>query len=174
MQKLWELSDDLITLETLIEDIQDDDNLKNEDKEAKIESLFENWIQSSDNFDEKALRVAAYIRHCDAIATARKEESKRLRELAQQSERQGERLRQYLIRQMKLTKKSKIEGIDGKISLRKLPAKVAIAQLEAVPDEYLKVEVSPRLTEIKKAIKADPSIDWAYLSDEDNYSLSIR
>jgi hypothetical protein len=171
---LWELSDDLLTLENLIEEIQDDETLSNEDKEAKIESLFDNWLKADENFTDKALRVAAYIRHQESVSEARENEAKRLRELANQSQRQADRLRGYLIRQMKLTGKNKIEGMDGKLSLRKLPAKVAIANLEAVPDEFLKVEVSPRLSEIKKALKANPSIDWAYLEDGDNYSLSIR
>ncbi|MGK7933494.1 MAG: siphovirus Gp157 family protein [Microcystaceae cyanobacterium] len=175
MTTLWELSDDLITLESLIEDIQDDETVSNEDKEAKIESLFENWLKASDNFDDKALRVAAYIRHQESVAEARKNEAKRLRELANQSQKQADRLRGYLIRQMKLTGKTKVEGIDGKLSLRTLPAKVAIANPDQIPEQYLKVEVSPRLSEIKKAIKANPdSIDWAYLEDSGNYSLSIR
>ncbi|MGK7957446.1 MAG: siphovirus Gp157 family protein [Crocosphaera sp.] len=174
MTTLWELSDDLLTLEHLIDDIQDDETLSNEEKEAKIESLFDNWLQSSQDFENKALRVAAYIRHQESIAEARKNEAKRLRALANQSQKQADRLRTYLIRQMKLTGKTKVEGIDGKLSLRKLPAKVAIANPDQIPEQYLKVEVSPRLSEIKKAIKANPSIDWASLEDNENYSLSIR
>jgi hypothetical protein len=174
MTTLWELSDDLITLENLIEDIQDDETLSENEKEAKIESLFENWLKASDSFDDKALRVAAYIRHQESVAEARKKEAQRIMALSKQSQGQADRLRLYLTQQMTKLGKFKVEGIDGKVSLRKLPPKVAIADPDLIPDEFLKIEATPRLSEIKKAIKSDPSIDWAYLEDSDNYSLSIR
>lgn len=171
---LWELSDDLLNLQYRIEAIQDDENLTKDEQEAKIEQLFNDWLKTSDNFDDKALRVAAYIRHQESVAEARKNEAKRLRELANQAENQANRLRGYLIRQMKLTGKTKLEGIDGKLSLRKKPPKVAIANLDQVPPEFKRVEITPRLSDIKKAIKANPKIKWATLETSDEYSLSIR
>jgi hypothetical protein len=175
MTTLWQLSDDLLTLENFIEDIQEDETLSSEEKEAKIEEIFEKWLKTSDNFDHKALRVAAYIRHQESVAEARKKEAQRLITLSKQSQKQADRLRGYLISQMKLTGKTKIEGVDGKLSLRKLPAKVVIVgDPDFIPDEFLKVEISPRLNEIKKAIKSDPSIEWAYLEENPDYSLSIQ
>lgn len=174
MSTLWELSSDLLNLENLIETIQDNEDLTEEEKETKINELFTNWIQSSQDFENKALRVAAYIRHQEAVANAQKEEAKRIMELSKASQRQADRLRGYLINQMALTGKTKIEGIDGKLSLRKLPPKVAITDPTLIPQEYLKVEVSPKLNEIKKAIKENPSIEWAKMEDSTDYSLTIR
>ena len=172
--KLWELSDDLINLENAIADTLDDGSLSDEEREEKSEVLFEEWLKSSGNFDEKALRVAAYIRHQEAIAEARKTEAKRISRLATQAQNQADRLRGYLIKQMTVTGKKKVEGIDGKISLRKLPPKVVVTNPEKIPQEFLKVEVSPRLSEIKKAIKANPEIEWATLEESHKYSLTLR
>jgi hypothetical protein len=174
MTTLWQLSDDLLTLEASITDIQEDETLSDEEKESKIETLFNDWLKASENFEEKALSVASYIRHQETVAEARKNEAKRLRELANEAQNQADRLKAYLIRQMRLTGKTKLEGIDGKLSLRKLPPKVEILDPDRIPEQYLKIEVKPRLSEIKKAIKANPALDWATLDDNDNYSLTIK
>ncbi|MGK7931913.1 MAG: siphovirus Gp157 family protein [Microcystaceae cyanobacterium] len=174
MTTLWQLSDDLLTLESSINDIQENETLSDEEKEAKIEKLFNDWLKTSENFEEKALNVAAYIRHQETVAEARKNEAKRLRDLANEAQSQADRLKAYLIRQMKLTGKTKLEGIDGKLSLRKLPPKVEIINPDQIPEQYLKVEIKPRLNEIKKALKANPDLDWATLADNDNYSLTIK
>ncbi len=175
MATLWELSDDLLKLENLITLIEEEENLSKDEKEAKVNQVFEDWLQTSEDFAEKALRVAAYIRHQESIADARKKESQRLRDLANEAQSQADRLKGYLIRQMKLTGKTKIEGIDGKLSLRKKPPKLCLnIDPRDLPDEYKKVEVTPKLAEIKKAIKVNTNIDWAYFDESDEYSLTIR
>ncbi len=71
--------------------------------------------------------------------------------------------------------KTKIEGTTAKLSLRRKPPHVCLnCEPEQLPDEFKKVEITPRLAEIKKAIKDKPDIDWAYLSDSDDYSLTIQ
>ncbi|MGK7945595.1 MAG: siphovirus Gp157 family protein [Microcystaceae cyanobacterium] len=174
MTTLWQLSDDLLTLESSINDIQDDETLSEEEKETKIKALFDDWLKASENFEEKALSIASYIRHQETVAEARKNEAKRLRELANEAQSQADRLKAYLIRQMRLTGKTKLEGIEGKLSLRKLPPKVAIIDPERIPEQYLKIEAKPRLNDIKKALKANPDLDWATLEDNENYSLTIK
>jgi hypothetical protein len=175
MTTLWELSDDLLTLENLILDIQEDEEIKEDERETKIKELFEQWLNSSANFDEKALKVASYIRHQEALAEARQQEYRRLRALAEQAQNQADRLRGYLAKEMTRTGKAKIEGAIAKLSLRKKPPRVCLnCDVDKLPDQFKKIEVSPRLTEIKKAIQSDPSIEWAFLSESTEHSLTIR
>ncbi len=173
--KLWELSQDIEELENRISEIQDCEDLSDGEKEQRIEAIFTQWLDTSDKFDDKAIAVAGYIRYLESLSEARKQEYRRLRELASQAQSEADRLRGYLINHMTRGNKTKIEGTTAKLSLRRKPPRVCLnCEPEQLPDEFKKVEVTPRLTEIKRAIKSKPDIDWAYLSDSDDYSLTIR
>ena len=45
---------------------------------------------------------------------------------------------------------------------------------EELPPEYVKVTHKPDLTAIKKLLKSDAEIDWASLSESQEYSVTIR
>ncbi len=92
MTKLWELSQDIEMLSEAIASIQDDPNLSDQDKESLTQDAFKQWLETDEQFNEKALKVADYIRHLEAITQARKEEARRLGALAKQSENQANRL----------------------------------------------------------------------------------
>ncbi len=44
-----------------------------------------------------------------------------------------------------------IDTAIGKLSIRKTPAKVNIVDITKIPKQYMKIEETPRLTELKKA-----------------------
>ena len=61
--RLWELSEVIKELENAIATIADDETLSDEEREAKLEQAFTDWLKAGDSFKAKAEQVAAYIRH---------------------------------------------------------------------------------------------------------------
>ncbi len=173
--RLWELSDEIQTLESAIALIQDDENLTDEEREIKLEETFNEWLETGENFKSKAEQVAGYIRHQEALAEARKTEAKRIQTLAKQAENGATRLRKYLVAQMIRSDVKKIEGVTCKIGLRKKQPSVLInVPAEELPEEYVKVSYKPDLVAIKKLLKSDAEIDWASLSESHEFSVTIR
>jgi hypothetical protein len=173
--RLWQLSEVIEDLEAAITTIADDDTLSDEERETKLEQAFIDWLKAGDSFREKAEQVAAYIRHQEALAEARKAEAKRLRTLAEQAENQANRLRRYLLNQMLLTGNTRIDGVLVKLALRKKPPRVMIScDYSELPTDYVNVEYTPKLSKIKELLKADGAISWAFLSESHEYTVTIR
>lgn len=173
--KLWELSADVEMLSTAISEIENDETIADEDKESLLNDAFAQWLETDKDFEQKALNVASYIRHLEAITKARKEEIKRLHVLAKQSENQADRLRNYLIHHMNRTNKTKIEGVNGKLSLRHKPPQLQIlCEVEDLPEEYQKVSIAPDKTKLKQFIKANGDLTFAKLTESNEYSLTIK
>ncbi len=173
--KLWQLSDEIVQLENLIEQIQDCEDLTESEKEIRLNQLFSEWLNHDAKFDEKAEKVAHYIKYLEAITEARKNEIKRLKALAESSEKQANKLREYLIREMLRVNKTKIEGVSCKLSMRKKQPRVCLnVEPEELPDEFKRVRVEANLTEIRKALKGKKQVDWAFLSKQQEYSLMIK
>ncbi len=173
--RLWELSDGIQKLENAIAFIQENETLTDDDREAKLEETFNQWIEVGESFKVKAEQVASYIRHQEALAEARKAEAKRIQALAKQAENGATRLRKYLVAQMLRSDVKKIDGTTVKIGLRKKQPQILInVPPEELPAEYLKVTYKADLTEIRKLLKSDSDIGWASLSESHEYSVTIR
>lgn len=175
--RLWQLAEIIGELETVITDICEDETLTDEEREAKLEKAFTQWLEAGDSFKHKAERVAAYIHHQEALAETRKAEAKRIRTLAEQTENQVNRLRRYLTNEMLRTGQTRIDGVTVKVGLRRKPTRVMLnVPPEELPPEYVLVEYTPKLTKIKELLKSDnqKAIDWAFLSESHEYSLIIR
>lgn len=172
--RLWELSDEIQELEQAINAIANDETLNEEERETKLQSIFDKWLNTGESFNSKAEQVASYIKHQEAIANARKAEAKRIQTLAKHAENEAIRLRKYLIVQMLRSDTKTINGTLNKIGLRRKQPEVLIKiPVEKLPREYLKIIYQPNLQAIRRSIKSD-DIDWAYLSEEDRYSVTIR
>jgi hypothetical protein len=170
--RLWEISGEMTTLENIISDLLENESIEEDKKEALMSLAFCNWLAKSGDFEQKALMVANYIKHQEALSEARKAEYRRLWALAEQAEKQAERLRGYLVREMQKTNKARIEGATGKLSLRKKPKKVLLnCEPQEIPSEFVKVEFSPKLNAIKDYLKDHPDCDWAYLSHDESCLL---
>ena len=172
---LWELSNEIIELENLIDQIQTSEDLTEEEKETKVNQLFTDWLSKDTRFEEKAEKVAHYIKYLETLTEARKNEAKRIKILADMSEKQGNKLKEYLIKEMQRVNKTKIEGVTCKLSMRKKQPRICLnVDTNELPDEFKRVKVEPNLTEIRKALKANESLDFAFLSDDEDYSLIIK
>lgn len=173
--KLWELSDEINYLEELLNEIELRDDLTDAEREGYYEIILNDWLSTGKEFDSKACNVAAYIKHLEAITEARKNEYRRLRDLAEQSEKQAQRLRNYLVSNMQKLNKTKISGLSANLSLRKKPAKVVlICPPEDLPAAFMKVEITPRLSELKKHVQSNPDCSFAQLSSVEEYSVMIK
>lgn len=173
--KLWELSDEITNLEDQIADIQDREDLSESEKDQLMREILETWLSTGKEFDAKACNVAAYIKHLEAITEARKNEYRRLRDLAEQSENQSQRLRNYLVSNMQKLGKKKVSGVSVNLSLRKKPAKVVLnCPLEDLPAAFMKVEITPRLSELKKHLQSNADCSFAQLADVEEYSVMIK
>ncbi len=175
--KLWELSSEIQNLENAISAIADDENLTEEERETKLQSTFNQWLSAGESFKSKAEQVARYIKHQESLADVRKAEAKRIQTLAKQAENGAARLRKYLINEMIRTDVKKIDGTTVKIGLRKKqPAVLLNIPPEELPAEYVQVSYKPDLTKIRKLLKCDGqgAIGWAYLSENQEYSVTIR
>ena len=173
--RLWELSEEIQQLENVISDIQENEDLSDEEREAKLEENFNQWLETGESFKVKAEEVAAYIRHQEALAEARKTEAKRIQNLAKQAENSAARLRKYLIYQMIRSDVKKIDGVKVKIGLRKKQPQILInVPPEELPSEYVKVTHKPDLTKIRSLLKSDAEIEWASYSESQEYSVAIR
>ncbi len=175
--RLWELSNEIQELENAIALIADDETLNEEERETKLQKTFARWLSTGESFKAKAEQVARYIRHTEAIAEARKTEARRIRELASLAENQAGRLRKYLTNQMIMSNVNRIDGVSTKIGLRQKPSQVLLnVPPEELPAPYVKVTHKPDLTKIRALLKSDVqgSIGWAFLSENHEYSVTIR
>jgi len=174
MTTLWNLSDDVLELESVIEELMDSE-LEEEDKEWHISKAFEDWLEATGNFQDKAEKVAGYIKNQEALAKARREEGQRLYALAKEAESKADKLKSYLCCQMQRTNNTKIEGTSCKLSLRKKPAHVNIkVDYSQLPSEFVKVEYKPDKAGIKRYLKGN-KVDWfAELEESGEKSLIIK
>lgn len=171
---LWEISDEVKDLETQLSDILDDTELSEQEKDEKSQAVFEEWLNSEENFKEKAAKVANYIKHQEAVTKARKEEAQRIQTLAKQSENKANSLKKYLLYQMEKSGINKIEGKTNKISLRQKPPQLVIkVDYDQIPQEFVQVEYKPDKAEIKRYLKHN-EVSWASLEQTDEHSLIIK
>jgi vacuolar-type H+-ATPase subunit I/STV1 len=175
LPSLWELSEEIKGLEDAIAEIRDSEDFSADAKEEAINQLWIDYLESGEDFDTKACQVAHYIKSLEALTEARRNEYRRLRELAEQSDKQAEKLRDYLVAQMEKVGKKKISGTTANLSLRKKPARVLLnTEPENLPREMQKVEITPKLSVIKDYLKTHPECEFAYLSTNEEYSLTIK
>jgi hypothetical protein len=174
--KLWELSDEILKLEEAICLVQEEESLLDTEREARIQALFEKFLHVEGDFEEKALAVANYIRYQEALAEARKQEYRRLRALAEQAEGTAERLRSYLTRELLKAGKTKIEGVNGRVSLRRKPPRVILnCEPSELPSRFVKIIHEPRLAEIKNWLKnSNLEVDWASFSESEEFTIQLK
>jgi len=173
--KLWELAEEVDRLEEILYEIENREDLTEGEREVYYKIAFDNWLSTAEDFDRKAENVACYIKHLEALTTARKTEYRRLRDLAEQSEKAGDRLREYLTENCLKAGKTSIKGIKANLTIRKKPARVILTcDPEELPPEFKKVETTARLNKIKDHLKENPDCDFALLSILEEFSLTIR
>ena len=122
---------------------------------------------------EKVDSFAAFIRIQTAMAKALKEEAKYLSGRAKTIENRIDGLKAHYQHVMTMNNLTKIAGTTHTISLRNNKS-VAVSEtvIDSLPDEYKKVTIEPRKTEIKKALEAGVVLEGCKIVE--TQSLNIR
>jgi len=180
MSKLYELSNSLIELELRIQDILVDESLSEEEREQLSAELLENYLDSEEDFIEKLDNCLRYITELESLAEARKNEAKRLTNLATQSSNRANDLRRYVLNHLERTGKTNIETANHRVLVKKKQPKVILdcESPEDLPDEFKRIKVEPDKVAIKKALqtenKSTASVisKYAHLGYDDNESIN--
>lgn len=164
MANLYEISQDLIGIEEIIENAEGEEREQAEEIKEIIKKELEN----------KAENIAYYIRNTESNIEQKKAEEKRIKESRQADERRLKNFKNYVIEVFAELDKKKIETSIGKLSVRTSKAVEISADINTLPDEYKRVKtiVEANKTELKKALKQGVEIDGAELVE--NYNLNIR
>lgn len=174
---LWMLGEDLQRLMADYDRVVDDSSLSDDEKDRRITDLFGVMSEVGYEFDQKAENVARYIKVLEATAEAARKESQRVAQYARDAENKAERLGKYLIRNMEISGRQKIDGQFVKLSLAKKPDELFIGLEELVPTEYMRVKYEPLKNEIKKYLRELPEgeeCDWARMVPVAEKSLRIK
>jgi len=153
-----------------IEDMLEGDGLSNEDKHHLIENSL---ICLSDQFDVKALNVAAYIANAELSVTAIKTVETRMVQRRKSVESKVKSLKQYLMDQMFYMGKTAISNDSITINVRNNPCKVIVEDQNLIPLKYQNKETV--FTVIKSALASElkhgKTIEGAYLQSSTRLSI---
>lgn len=118
-----------------------------------------------DEFEEKALNVAAFCKNLDLDINTLKSYEKAVQEKRRSLESKKNTLEAYLYREMLNTNLQKIKGLEFSLSIKLNPPVVNITNYELVPSEYLQeIECPPDKVKIKNALKEGVEVPGATLS----------
>ena len=137
------------------------------------EALIDTLEAISAEFDDKAIAVGYVIKNLNSEADAIDAEIKRLSGRKSARMNRVKSLKTYLIGNMSVLDKKTIECDLFSISRQKGRMSVFIDSQDALPEEYLKVSVSPDKTAIKKAIDSGEEVKGAHL-ERGSDSLVMR
>lgn len=114
--------------------------------------------------DDKAENTAKVIRELEGRSETKKKEAQRLRESATSLDNQAKRLKQYLIDQLELTGKKKVQGKLLTVSVRNNQPSVYVEDERKIPRDYFK-EQEPKLDKnrLKDDLKSGTEINGVEL-----------
>lgn len=159
MPKLYEITSDYLAMQN--------EDLDPEQLSDCLESI-EGAIQ------EKGANIVSLIQNWQSDADAVSNEIKRLQDMKKSIVNRQDKLKEYLRYNMVESGITKIDHPLFNISIRKAAQKVEVIDLNSIPDEFIKVDVTekPDLNAIKKALK-DGEVSGVKLVDG-TPSLTIK
>jgi hypothetical protein len=110
-----------------------------EDPEADADALERELDGLAGQITHKAEAIAGLIRQCEGMASMRKSEADRMRDLAAADQRHADRLRDYVLRHMQALGSERIDTARFRLSLRTNPPSVHVLEELLVPDDYKRV-----------------------------------
>ena len=169
MTTLYKLSDAKLEALQII-----DDMIADGCDDTQMQEAYTLLNQLDENFQEKAINVAMYARNLEADADAISEATKEMVKRSKALSAKADRLRNYLLSEMKRTVTKQIKCPYFVLSVRKNPMSVKIAPNAVIP-EFLLAPPKPQEADkraIKEAIEKGLVIDGVTL--EQGESLSIK
>jgi len=169
MTALYQLS------ESKLQALQIIDDMINEGcSDAEMQEAYTLLNQLDENFQEKAVNVAMYVRNLETESAAIAEAEKAMSARKKALNNKADRLKSYLLSEMQRTETKQIKCPYFVISLRKTPASVRIAPNAVIP-EFLLAPPKPQEADkraIKEAIEKGLVIEGVTL--ESGETLSIK
>ena len=121
--------------------------------------------------EAKAEDVASFIFSLQADSAALKQEEQRLAERRRLNDAKIERMKTYLHDMLDDAQIDKVKGTLFTIGFRK-SEKVAVTDVDALPERFLRIKREPNLTALKEALKAGQAFEGVSITT--NRNLSIR
>lgn len=168
---LFSISDEISQLNTLLDELEADD--------AESEKLLTEFLeQVGEERDHKLDNYSALIAELEARAAVRKEEAKRLAQLAAKDEKRAEMLKERLKWFFSVNNIKKLETNRYQLSLVKNGGKPPVILDESIsptelPKQFQKLNVEADKTAIREALLAGEELDFAHLGDRGT-SIRIR
>lgn len=166
MANLYEVTGNLLELQSMLEDSVDDEVLKD-----TLEAV-------QGEFDYKLEQYAKVIKNLEADVDALKNEAKRLTDKRKVLENNITRLKQAMFDSMKTTGTTKVKGQLFTVAIQKNGGKVPVIMAEGtttehLPDQLVKVVESPDLDAIREVLEAGKVVEGFSLGERGE-SLRIK
>lgn len=162
--KLYEITNEFKFLEDYISD--------NESSSGNIDSLLETLDSLKNEFQEKAVNVAAYVMKLEAEAETMRDYEKNMAIRRRRREAASASLKDYLKRNMEAVGQKGIASVEFDIVLRKNPPKVVIDNENTISLEYQKIEYTIDKQKIREELLKGTLVDGARL--EQDLSVNIK
>lgn len=132
--------------------------------EVPPEQLQDTLDMIQDDFDGKAMQVAAFIREMELESGAYKEEVNRLTERRKSIDAKIESMKDYLRTNMEAIGTTKIKGKIFSITLGKPSEIVLVGPVEKLPAGYIRIKEEADKDAIKRALKEGKEVPECELS----------
>ena len=114
--------------------------------DAQHQEVDENQLQQLKiDFKQKAIACAGVIKNFDSWVESIDNEIKRLKERKQVTLNKKERLKSYLLQEMKQSGIQRVEQGSHRVSVRKRPLKVQVEEPNQVPGEFQQLKTEYRV-----------------------------
>lgn len=161
MASIYELNKNYQYVSELLETAETEDELQ------VINDTLE-LLQCS--IEEKVENTAKYIKNVESDIEGIKAEINRLTALKKQKERNTEWLKTNIEYALKTKGIDKLEVGTFKCGYRKSES-VEVDDLKSIPSDYIKTEIKPDKTAIKKALKAGEEINGVHIQTNMNFYI---
>lgn len=164
---LFNISDDIQHLNSLLDNLDD----------SSQQQLITEWLEHLEQERESKLdNYATLIAELEAKAEIRKQEAKRLMDLAAGDEKRAKMLKERLKYFFETNQLKKVETDRYKLSLVKHGGKPPLIldesiPVEEIPEKFQRVNVEPDTKAIRQALEAGEELDFARLGSR---GASIR
>lgn len=172
-EKLYEITNEMINVDELLESIIDIESgvITDEDAFQKYSEIQETLKVM---FENKAGDIIKFMKNIESHITARKNEIDRLKKLNERGTNKIERLKDYLLNNMIVSGQPRIETSMGIIGTRKSQKVIVDESIIPKDERYWRVEVKDKFdkNELKKILKSGEEIKGVII--EDSVNLNIR
>ena len=166
MSALYELTDELLELQSMLEDPDADEQVIKDTLEGvngEYEIKLENYCKVIKNLDGDITAIDAEIERLSKMKKTRKNNI--------------DRLKQYMFDSMKATGNNKIKGNLFTIAIQKNGGKIPVvmdtSDTAVIPDELVRIKEEPDLDKIREALESGVKLEFAHLGERGE-SLRIK